>query len=216
MLPAKSFYLIRHGETVANINKISAGGGLESDLTENGIQQAKTLATAIHTLDIKPSHIYHSPMRRATDTAAYINESLNLPMTRLNDFDEHRLGEWEGLHWDEVVPNLMANIRPAGGENKDDFSARVKRVLGETLNNHTDKAPPLFVAHGGTFHSIMHGHKWNYIGHIMNCHLHYFDPEPQHDHFPWKVCHFDIHKGSLKRQTAEFCPRVYRHNTKHK
>ena len=151
MLPAKAFYLIRHGETHANINQISAGGGLESDLSEFGINQAKALAAVINTLDIKPSHIYHSPMRRATDTATYINEHLGLPMTMLDDFEEHRFGEWEGLHWDEVLPNVRANVRPAGGENRDDFAKRIKRVLGTALESHKDEAPPMFVAHGGTF-----------------------------------------------------------------
>lgn len=216
MLPAKAFYLIRHGETHANINRISAGGGLESDLTENGINQAKALAAVINTLELKPSRIYHSPMRRATDTATYINETLGLPMTRLDDFEEHRLGEWEGLHWDEVVPNLLANVRPQGGENKDDFSVRVKRVLGQILEQHKDEAPPMFVAHGGTFHSIMHGHKWEFEGAINNCHLHYFDPDPAQGHFPWKVCQFDVAEGSLKRQTASFCPRAWPHQTQHK
>lgn len=216
MLPAKAFYLIRHGETYANIDKVSAGGGMESDLTENGINQAKALAAVINTLDIKPSRIYHSPMRRATDTATYINETLGLPMTRLDDFEEHRFGEWEGLHWDEVLPNVRANVRPADGENRDDFAVRIKRVLGNTLEQHQGDAPPMFVAHGGTFWGIMDGHKWAYEGNIKNCHLHYFDPEPTHGHFPWKVCQFDVKEGSLKRQTASFCPRAWPHQTQHK
>ena len=96
MLPAKPFYLIRHGETVANVARIMAGGGSESVLTENGQNQAKTLATVIHNLEKRPTKIIHSPMVRARDTAGFINEALDLVMHEIDDLREHMVGEWEG------------------------------------------------------------------------------------------------------------------------
>ncbi len=37
----KTIYFVRHGETQANVDGLIAGGEFESQLTENGINQAK-------------------------------------------------------------------------------------------------------------------------------------------------------------------------------
>ena len=165
MLPSKAFYLIRHGQTIANVTQTSAGGGLDSPLTDEGQEQARSLANLIHQLEIKPSKIYHSSMSRARDTASLINEKLGLAMHEADDLKEHLLGEWEGKPWDDVMPKIIANERPEGGENKDDFAHRVKNIISNILHGHEDEQPAMLVAHGGTFHSILHMYDHNQ--HIM-------------------------------------------------
>ncbi len=207
MIPAKAFYLIRHGETEANATQTTAGGHLDSPLTERGQTQAKTVGAVIDQLAIKPSRVIHSPMSRARDTANFINEGLKLNMHEVDDLREHIVGEWEGKPWVDVMPHIKANVRPPGGENKDDFSLRVKRVLGEVLDTHED--PVMIVAHGGTFFSILHLYEQAYEGHVDNCHLHYFEPYPDYTDFPWRVWQFDIEEDTLLKNAAPFCSTRY-------
>lgn len=203
MLPAKPFYLIRHGETEANANRIAAGGELDSPLTELGHTQAKDVANVIHTLQIKPTKVIHSPMSRARDTANHINNALKLLMHEVDDLREHVMGEWEGKPWEEVMPLVHGNVRPKGGENKDDFGVRVKRVFTEILETHDD--PVMIVAHGGIFHALTHIHDEPAEFRIGNCHLHYFEPHAAGDNFPWKVWEFNIEEEELIKNAAPFC-----------
>ncbi len=211
MIPAKAFYLIRHGETEANASHITAGGELDTPLTRAGQQQARNIAQVIHQLEIKASKIIHSPMSRAKDTADLINDALKLAMHKVDDFREHIVGEWEGKPWEEVRPHLEANVRPVGGENKDDFGRRVKQVLTNTLETHND--PVMIVAHGGIFYSILHLYEQPFDHNIQNCHLHYFEPCNDHGAFPWRVWQFDIEDDNLVKSPAPFCSTHYTDKT---
>lgn len=204
MIPAKPFYLVRHGETIANVARVTAGGGTDSPLTENGKDQARGLAALIHTLEITPSEIIHSPMSRARDTANFLNGALKLAMHEIDDLREHMVGEWEGWPWEKAMPLLRSNTRPKDGENLDDFGTRVRTAFNLLLSR--PGKPPLVVAHGGIFHALLHIHDHPYDGAISNCHLHYFEPAPDaNPSFPWRVWQFDADGHRLTRSGAPFC-----------
>ncbi len=209
MIPHKAFYLIRHGETYANIAHISAGGGLDSPLTDRGHEQAMTVGRMMPGLSLMPSKVIHSSMSRARDTARHLNSAIGLEMEEMDDLKEHLLGEWEGEPWDAIMPKIIGNEKPRGGESRDEFSARVKQAVSRVLAAHNDDNPPIIVAHGGTFHAIMHLYGWAYNGPIRNCHLHYFDPHAHHAAFPWRVCQFDPDNDGYNRQSAPFCATVF-------
>ena len=63
--------LIRHGETHANLAmRWSGSKDLDiTDLTENGKDQAKKLGLWFRDKSFEPTHAYHSPQRRAKNTA---------------------------------------------------------------------------------------------------------------------------------------------------
>ena len=204
MIPAKPFYLLRHGETEHNVSKITAGGHTDSQLTEWGRAQAHKLGDVIHKLEVKPSRIFHSPMTRARDTANFVNKRLNLLMHEVDDLREHLVGEWEGIPWEDAFPKLKANIRPKGGENKDDFSMRIRKTVTDILTGN-EEDPVMIVAHGGTFFSLLHLYERDYEGHVDNCHLHYFEPYPAHEEFPWQIWQFDIEEENLRKSSAPFC-----------
>ena len=63
-------YVVRHGQTEANVNHLFNGIN-EGDLNENGIQQANELATIIKNIDI--DYIYCSPLKRTIHTANILN-----------------------------------------------------------------------------------------------------------------------------------------------
>lgn len=187
ILPLKPFYIVRHGESEANVRKVAAGGGLDSPLTENGIFQAQTLASAIHHLPEKPSRIYHSPQIRAKHTAVHVNTALNLHMTEIENLKEHIFGDWENVIWEDIRHLAESGINPPNGETYGDFTARVQNVIHHIFKTEHN-SPPMMVAHGGVIRCI-----WRLYGvpidHIPNCALYHFIPAPQKSPMPWDV-HF--------------------------
>jgi probable phosphoglycerate mutase len=202
MLPQKPFYLIRHGETIHNAAEISAGGGLDSPLSEKGRAQPQELAPFLANLDVQPQIIHHSTMSRATDTARFLNEPLGLDMIPNRDLREHELGEMEGIPWEKCRPYFEERRPFPGGECISSFSQRIQSTITDILEASDDL--PMIVAHGGLFHAI--GFMYDYARMSSNnCHLHYFEPEPTYNDFPWRVWMFDIEGEELIKRPAPFC-----------
>lgn len=193
ILPPKPFYLLRHGESEANVRQVAAGGGLDTPLTEKGIAQAKELASLIHHLPVKPSCIYHSTMSRARDTAGHVNTVLNLAAHEIHDLREHMFGQWENVDWGTIKHYVAEGKNPPDGETYAAFAERVRMVIcGILADDHP--APPLLIAHGGLFHAI--GRLYNVpIAHVRNCELFFFEPHTKNTHLPWKISTFEWHEN---------------------
>lgn len=65
-----NIYLVRHGQTDANVNKLFNGRN-EGSLTQFGIEQAKSLLDIIKNLNI--DIVFSSPLKRAIQTAEILN-----------------------------------------------------------------------------------------------------------------------------------------------
>ena len=204
MIPATAFYLLRHGESEANLAGVAAGGGVDSLLTSKGEEQALDLANVIDRLAIKPSAIFSSPMKRAYRTAEIVNRHLHLPIKIIEGLEEHRVGEWEGQPWSKIGPRFKAGEIPPGGETYEEYTSRVQRVLEPVLTQ-SYKTPPLIVAHGGTFQSIGRIYNWK-ITDVKNCHLHKFDPYADHQAFPWQVWEYNVGGIELRECRSGYCP----------
>lgn len=202
MLLPKPFYLIRHGQSRANERRITAGGLFDSPLTNKGRDQAHALRPHLKdNLLPMPSVIYHSTMIRAHDTARILNEELGLEMIADFALREHDLGGWDGLPWEDVIPQLRAKVPPPGGETTERFAERIRDTLNKILKTSDEKNPPMIVAHGGLFHAIGHMYECA-IADINNCHMHFFEPMPEKQEFPWHIWQFDIEEesaGLIKR-----------------
>lgn len=204
MIPAKPFYLIRHAESEANAAGIAAGGELDSPLTDRGREQARSLSHFMTTIEPAPVRLYHSPMTRVKETANLVAEALSLEFEEWEDLREHKLGDWNGRDWEEVLPKLEAKDDPPGGEKEDVFVQRVRNVFSEILEKEQEGIP-LIVAHGGIFHAL--GFMYQYaITPIQNCHLHFFHPAPENKPFPWIVWQYDLQSDGVFRKSAPFCP----------
>ncbi len=203
MLPQTPFYLLRHGESEANVKHLVAGAGVNSPLTAAGKAQADDLANYMDKLAVRPSRIFHSPQIRARETAERVNRVMGLHMTESHDLHEHNFGDWENTSWELVKDRVYANERPPNGENRSDFAVRVKRVLDEILAQEFE-TPPLIVAHGGTFHAIAKLYEWP-MGPMRNCHLHFYSPLA-HATFPWEIWQHDISGKDLLRTRSQYCP----------
>lgn len=183
-LPAKHFYMIRHGQTDANAARIMAGS-LDSPLTDLGREQARSVHTILKTLDLKPTTIVHSHLSRARDTANIINEVLNVPLFEEPDIAELHAGDWEGVPYEECEELLTGWPTPPNGESFTEFCARLKRGKARRLNEHD--GPILMVSHGGVFRGFGGIYGLQTPGIFENCHLYEFVPDSLNEQFPWQV-----------------------------
>ena len=194
MIPAKHFYMIRHGETEANAARIMAGS-LDSPLTANGRNQARIIHTVIDKLAIKPRKIIHSQLSRARDTASIINEYLRVPMHEDPDYAEMHAGDWEGVPYEDCPALLKDWTDPPGGETCDQFFSRVKRAKIRALED--KDSPVMVVCHGGVFRAFLKLHNIHIEG-VKNCMLYEFAPKTEAHPFPWNVWRYDT-SGEVTR-----------------
>lgn len=208
ILPATPFFMIRHGETVMNAQRLTCGGGVDTTLSDEGRRQAFVAGQILEAMPApaRPSLIIHSDMARTRQTTEILNDRLKLPVLGDNALREHMMGEWERQRWEDVFPHLRGDpdIVPAGGESRRQFGARIQAAMARLLRDHASERV-LFVTHGGVFHSFQFMHGVNRNLFIPNAALHHFAPEPAHLPMPWKVTLYEW-KNALRESTAPICP----------
>ncbi len=144
-------YFTRHGETTMNAaDHIS--GITDCALTENGIAQAEQLA-AVCAAHRDISLIICSPLKRARQTAAIIQEKLHVPLVT-----DDRLREWDyGSYEDQPrtqTPDFQAAKRAFGVRMKDggesllQLAHRVYSCIDDIRNQYAGETV-LCVCHGG-------------------------------------------------------------------
>ncbi|MEN6405418.1 MAG: histidine phosphatase family protein [Thermoguttaceae bacterium] len=89
----RTFYLIRHGETVFNAESRIQGQS-DAPLSELGHRQAEAVAAAL--ADAPVDAIFASPLRRALETARYLAVRLSLPIRTDPRLMELNAGVFEG------------------------------------------------------------------------------------------------------------------------
>lgn len=92
-----TFYLVRHGETVWNVER-KAQGQSDSPLTEKGKEQARETAKILK--DIKFDAIFSSNLGRALKTAEILKAERNLEIKATNLLREGNFGKFEGRQID--------------------------------------------------------------------------------------------------------------------
>ena len=156
-----TIYLIRHGETEANRNRIMQGW-MDTKLSETGIRQAAALSdrladTALHAL-------YSSDLTRAVMTAEAIAASHTLPLrtdARLREIDT---GAWTGCSWREIAEkdrertDLFLSLSPEwcapGGESFEDIRTRMRGALTEIAAQHPGQSVAV-VSHGAAIRQAL-------------------------------------------------------------
>lgn len=152
----KKLYFLRHAQS--EFNKIGIiQGDIDTPLSQEGRQQAKQKAQGFKIYNFK--NIVHSSLLRAKETAAYINEHLNLPMFEKDDLKEMDFGAWSAHvkveEWDKFRrPFYEHGQAPPGGESKNDIYKRVKRAVHEICME-IEEDPILVVAHGMVIRVIL-------------------------------------------------------------
>jgi len=171
-------YLVRHGESEANIQK-RYSGITDVDLSQNGIMQAKVAGH--HLIHEIISHIYSSPLKRTKDTAKIICNELNINEDKIITepcLIEVNFGIFENMTWDEIRLNYRDETENwilkkhkykfPEGENYEDIIKRISAFMDNVPDN------SLIVTHFGVIQSILlylgiadDLSLWNYI--ISNC-----------------------------------------------
>ena len=134
-------YLVRHGETVDNVNRIMQGQ-TEGELTANGIAQAQELAQrmAAWRVDV----FVASDLKRSVDTCAILAAPHGQEVVTTALLRERDWGSFTGLH----IPDIpLDDPWPDDIETLAELKARAARFI-DFLRSRYDGATVVAVGHG--------------------------------------------------------------------
>lgn len=157
-----TFYLVRHGQTYANVQGKMVGGDGESKLTAEGIQTS--IATGKALKDVNFDSVYCSTLKRTQQTAKYILQGADktgLTVQKEKGLLDIHLGNMEGLTPNEfltkyqltAIPDAFGGSRdasfvsPVGAETKYHFCQRFTKAMHEIAEENKTKDTVLVVAH---------------------------------------------------------------------
>lgn len=142
----KTLYLMRHGQTLFNLqHKIQ--GWCDAPLTELGIKQAQLAGEYFKENHIVFDHAYSSTSERACDTLEIVTD-YQMPYTRVKGLKEWNFGVYEGK--DECLnPKLPYGdfFKQFGGDGEMELRERMVNTLTEIMNK-DDHEIVLAVSHG--------------------------------------------------------------------
>lgn len=142
--------LVRHGETKWNqLGKLQ--GRTDTELDANGVQQAKECAEALS--EQEWTVIVSSPLRRAYRTAELIQERLQVPLRKMDDFIERSFGTAEGMTVEERLTAYPDRIYP-----QQETEAHLEQRLRASLNKLQAEYPQgqvIVVSHGAVINYLL-------------------------------------------------------------
>ena len=150
-----NLYLVRHGETLWNVEK-RLQGFLDSDLTDLGVYQAKKLGERL--LDVDFSKVYASPSGRTQKTAELVSKRTTADIINDSRIKEINFGSIEGRRTAklpddvkkqlDIMHEIPSEYDPSAyeGETYEDLFTRTDSFLNDVLKN--DNGDVLVVAHG--------------------------------------------------------------------
>ena len=148
-----TLYLMRHGETVFNVQE-RIQGWVDSPLTERGIEQARAAGRCLAERNVVFDHAYCSTAERASDTLELVLETMGqpLPYERMKALREHYHGkleaESERLNRDVAMDEMDAFYRYFGGETLGETRDRVVPALLDIMGR-PEHGSVLVVSHAG-------------------------------------------------------------------
>jgi broad specificity phosphatase PhoE len=159
-------YLIRHGESVPNVEPIIGGMRGDAGLTERGREQARLLEARLRAEGMRADQLYTSTLPRALQTAEYLSRALQLPAIPDDDLHELRPGEADGLsvaEWRKRYGGFdspMHTLDPfrafsPGGESWAGFLVRAGGALARLVTEHPDEMV-VAVCHGGVLEACFY------------------------------------------------------------
>ena len=147
--------IVRHAETVDNAARVWQGHK-DTELSDRGREQVR--AAAPHLAAYAPALIVSSDLRRAASTADAIAGLTGREVRLDARLREVHVGEWEGLHADEVrarYPDVIAALdrgedapRGVTGETRADVAQRAGGALREIADELMPGETAIVVAHG--------------------------------------------------------------------
>ncbi|TDK89088.1 acid phosphatase [Mycolicibacterium sp. NCC-Tsukiji] len=146
--------LLRHGQTEWSRSGRHTGR-TDLELTEEGLQQARSAASALAELKLDDPLVISSPRRRAVVTAELAGLNVAETTELLAEWD---YGDYEGLTTPQIreqVPDWLVWTHGCpGGESLADVSARADRAVALALE-HMATRDVVFVGHGHFSRAVM-------------------------------------------------------------
>jgi 2,3-bisphosphoglycerate-dependent phosphoglycerate mutase len=139
-------YLIRHGETALNANRIFQLPA--TPLSERGLEQARRLGERLRSA--KLARILASDLTRAAMTAEAVHAATGAPLEFDSELRERNFGDLRGRSYDSLgFDPFEDGYEPPAGENREAFRARVARAWRNVLAVAARTEGPLaVVTHG--------------------------------------------------------------------
>ena len=157
-----TLYLLRHGESAANVKRVFASLRIDPPLSDAGIRQAAAQAESLK--DIEFSAIYSSHLLRARQTAEIVGQRCGIGPTISEALHEVDVGILDGKdqdaaqNWEDFM-SIMGEWNRGfpdagfpGGETLNDVEARLRAFL-DGLGDEREK-PVLVVGHSLVFMAI--------------------------------------------------------------
>ena len=135
-----TLYLVRHGETIDNVNQIMQGQ-TQGQLTENGIRQAEEVRDQMANEHF--SAIISSDLRRSADTARIIAEPHHLEVKQTPLLRERDWGSFTGRY----IPELKGEVWPDDIETLENLLSRAGEFIAYVRETYPGKKV-LAVGHG--------------------------------------------------------------------
>lgn len=153
---AKTLYLMRHGQTLFNVQK-RIQGWCDSPLTATGIHQAQVAGQYFKDHHITFDHAYSSTSERCCDTLELVTD---MPYTRLKGLKENFYGELEAeserLNRHLTPKDCETFYLQYGGESSNTVRDRMLATLTEIMGK-DDHQSVLAVSHSGACFNFLRG-----------------------------------------------------------
>jgi len=152
---------VRHGQTDANIKRIVDGQGINSPLSDTGLQQAKSVGKALK--DVTFNMAYSSDLKRANKTCELIlhyNQAKSIGIESIKKEEllrEKHFGVFEGQSWVAEKGKITDDCTPENGESEEDVQNRgrafLKLMLKEvaTMEHPVEIIPNVLIVSHGLF-----------------------------------------------------------------
>ncbi|MFN8525191.1 MAG: histidine phosphatase family protein [Chloroflexota bacterium] len=160
-----TLHFIRHGESVANVERVFSNTGFKHPLTARGVAQARGLARRLAGLTV--SVVYTSPLMRAVQSAQIFATRLQAPVVLVDALREADVGAWEDrsdqVGWDahasvqrDWLELGLTDSRMPGGESLEDVCARFVPYVGRVARQWRGSGKRvLLVGHGSVLRSML-------------------------------------------------------------
>ena len=154
-------YLVRHGESTANVAHICAGS-IDVALTKRGRLQAEKLADYLSDKNIDA--IYSSDSKRAHNTVQPTADRKGLTITATPLLREAFTGVWEGMFTSDIIETyseewtywkeMHGDSRAPGGESRDEVRDRMYEAISKIAEKNDGKTI-LIASHAIAIRSFM-------------------------------------------------------------
>lgn len=154
-----NIYIVRHGETEANVKKLVCGQ-LDTPLTQNGVEQAKKLEPKFKQIHF--DHYITTPLQRAYQTAELACPGKEfIRVTDLMETDTGAMSLWnvDKLHALDSrfqQHGKYPDLKYEDGESLNDVYHRISKWFDSFISKNKNSENILIVGHGGTTNVILH------------------------------------------------------------